>query len=155
MSVCCAYIRRQQADWRVSHTNVIENMSRDSELPALSEAQLEIMNVIWDREACSVADVWKLLEERRGVSRNTVHTLIARLEEKGWLARRETSGGLHYASTISRSEAQQRCVQRVIETVFGGSAEGLVLALFNGGSVSKAEADRIRQIIANAKRSKS
>jgi predicted transcriptional regulator len=58
-------------------------MAHDPELPALSEAQLEIMNVIWDREACSVADVWKILHERRGVSRNTVHTLIARLEEKG------------------------------------------------------------------------
>ena len=129
-------------------------MSHDAELPALSEAQLEIMNVIWDREACSVADVWKLLAERRGVSRNTVHTIISRLEEKGWLARRETSDGLHYAATVSRAEVQQRCVQKVIDTVFGGSAEGLVLALFNGDVVSKAEVDRIRQIITNAKRSK-
>jgi BlaI family transcriptional regulator, penicillinase repressor len=126
----------------------------DTELPALSEAQLEIMNVIWDREACCVADVWKLLAERRGVSRNTVHTLMSRLEEKGWLVRRETRGGLHYAATVSRADAQQRCVQKVIDTVFGGSAEGLVLALFNGDVVSKAEADRIRQIITSAKRSK-
>lgn len=130
-------------------------MSRDAELPALSEVQLEIMNAIWDREACSVADVWKLLAERRGVSRNTVHTLMARLEEKGWLVRRETSNGWRYAATVSRADAQQRCVQKVIETVFGGSAEGLVLALFNGEIVSKAEANRIRQIISNAKGSKS
>ncbi|HUY92416.1 MAG TPA: BlaI/MecI/CopY family transcriptional regulator [Pirellulales bacterium] len=130
-------------------------MARDVELPALSEAQLEIMNVIWDREACAVADVWKVLAERRGVSRNTVHTLIARLEEKGWLARRETSGGLLYAATVSRADAQQRLVQKVVETVFGGSAEGLVLALLGSDALSKAEADRIRQIIAQAKRSKS
>jgi BlaI family penicillinase repressor len=130
-------------------------MSRDAELPALSDAQFEIMNVIWDAEGCSVADVWKVLAERRGVSRNTVHTLIVRLEEKGWLARCETAGGLRYVATVARADAQKRCVQRVIETVFGGSAEGLALALFSGGAISKAEADRVRQIIAQAKRSKS
>ncbi len=130
-------------------------MSRKAELPSLSEAQLEILNVIWQHEACTVADVWKVLAERRGVSRNTVHTLIARLEEKGWLVRRETDGGLLYSAAVSRADAQQRCVQKVIDTVFEGSAEGLVLALFNGDAISKAEADRIRRIIAQAKRSKS
>ena len=44
---------------------------------ALSEAQYEIMNVVWALVECSVGDVWKVLHERRGVSRNTVHTLIA------------------------------------------------------------------------------
>jgi BlaI family transcriptional regulator, penicillinase repressor len=126
-------------------------MSRDAELPALSEAQLEIMNVIWDREACCVAEVWKHLAERRSVSRNTVHTLIVRLEEKGWLARRETPRGLLYAATVTRAEAQKRCVQKIVETVFGGSAEGLVLTLLNGETLSKPEADRIRQLIARAK----
>lgn len=130
-------------------------MSHHEELPALSEAQLEIMNLIWDRQACSVADVWKVLAERRGVSRNTVHTLIARLEEKGWLARSDSPNGLQYTATVSRGDAQQRCVQKVVETVFGGSAEELVLALFKGDAVSKAEADRIRQIITRAKRSRS
>lgn len=130
-------------------------MPDDARLPALSEAQLEIMNVIWDAEACSVAEVWKALNARRGVSRNTVHTLISRLEEKGWLARREEAGGLKYTATVSRDDAQRRCVQRMIETVFGGSAEGLVLALLNGQTVSKAEAARIRQIIARAKGGKS
>ncbi len=47
-------------------------------LPVLSEAQLEIMNVVWSADECSVADVWKVLHGRRGISRNTVHTLIAR-----------------------------------------------------------------------------
>ena len=130
-------------------------MSFDAELPALSEAQLEIMNLIWDRQACSVAEVWRVLAERRGVSRNTVHTLVARLEEKGWLARRDSPSGLQYAATVSRADAQQRCVQKVVETVFGGSAEELVLTLFKGDALSKAEADRIRQIITRAKRSRS
>ena len=130
-------------------------MTQDKKLPILSETQLEIMNVVWDHEECSVADVWKILNDRRGVSRNTVQTLIVRLEDKGWLTHREDNGAFFYVATVSRNDAQQRCVQRIIETVFDGSAEGLVLTLLNGGFVSKTEAERIRDKIAQAKRRKS
>ena len=130
-------------------------MSQDEELPALSAVQLEIMNVIWDRRECTVGDAWKVLSVRRGVSRNTIHTLIVRLEEKGWLRHREAEGGFLYSATVPREEAQQRLVERMIDTVFNGSAEGLVLTLLNGKLMSKSEADRIRQLIAQAKRRKS
>jgi BlaI family penicillinase repressor len=127
------------------------NVTKDRQLPALSEGQLEIMNVVWAQKECSVADVWKVLYERRGISRNTAHTLIVRLEEKGWLTHREAGGGFLYKATVSREETQHRTVQKMVETVFNGSPEGLVLALLNGGSLSKAEAARIRQLIENAK----
>ncbi len=126
-------------------------MPKDHELPLLSETQLEIMNVVWDHEMCSVADVWKILNDRRGVTRNTVHTLIVRLEEKGWLTHREEGSAFVYSATVSREAARERCVQRIIETVFDGSAEGLVLTLLGGGVVSKPEAERIRDMIALAK----
>ena len=59
-------------------------MSED-DLPPLSDVQHEVMTVVWDLGKCPASDVWKILEERRGISRNTVHTLLVRLEEKGWL----------------------------------------------------------------------
>ena len=59
----------------------------EEDLPPLSEVQHEVMSVVWELGRCSASDVWKVLEERRGVSRNTVHTLMVRLEEKGWLTR--------------------------------------------------------------------
>ncbi|MBI2824616.1 MAG: BlaI/MecI/CopY family transcriptional regulator [Planctomycetia bacterium] len=126
-------------------------MPKNRDLPALSEAQLEIMNVIWDHGECSVAAVWKMLQERRRVSRNTVHTLIARLEEKGWLSHREADSAFLYRASVSRERTQQRTVERMVQTVFNGSAEGLVLALLGGGRLTKAEAARIRQLIASAK----
>lgn len=130
-------------------------MTDASELPPLSETQWEIMSVIWERSECTVADVWKVLNQRRGVSRNTVQTLIVRLEEKGWLSHREGEAGFLYAPTVSREESQQSSVERLIATVFDGSPEGLVLSLLNGGALSKGEADRIRQIINSARRKKS
>src|SRR5688572_15309267 len=131
-----------------------DNMSDADSLPALSETQWEIMNVIWDRSQCSVAEVWKVLNERRGVSRNTVQTQIVRLEEKGWLTHSEGDGGFLYAPTVSRKDSQQTSVQRLIDIVFDGSPDGLVLTLLNGGTLSTNDAERIRQLIANARRRK-
>ena len=127
-------------------------MSRHDELPALSDVQLEIMNIVWERAACSVSDVWKVLSERRGVARNTVHTLIARLEDKGWLQRGEEDGRLVYSATVSRESNQQRSVRWLVENVFDGSPEGLVLTLLNEKTISRKEAERIRALIAKARR---
>lgn len=129
-------------------------MSED-DLPPLSEVQHEVMGVVWELGNCSASDVWKVLEERRGVSRNTVHTLLVRLEEKGWLKRETANNAVLFSATVSRESTQQQCVQRLIDTVFDGSAEGLVLTLFNQGNLSTAEAARIRKLISQAKGKKS
>ena len=117
---------------------------------ALSDAQLEIMNVVWDRGECSVADVWQALQEQRTLARNTVQTTMVRLEARGWLAHRDDDGTFTYRATISRDEAQRQSVQQMLDTVFRGSTEGLVLTLLENQSLSKAEAARIRKMIRQA-----
>jgi len=127
----------------------------EADLPPLSEVQHEVMGVVWDLERCSASDVWKVLEERRGVSRNTVHTLLVRLEEKGWLTRDTGDGNVLFSAAVTRESTQQQCVRRLIDTVFDGSAEGLVLTLLNQSNLSAAEATRIRKLISQAKGKKS
>lgn len=126
-----------------------------NERPPLSDVQLEVMTVVWDRKQCSASEVWKVLEERRGVSRNTVHTLLVRLEEKGWLKRTVKKGSVLFSPAVSRTKTQQQSVRRMIDTVFDGSAEGLVLALLNQNTVSKEESERIRKLINEATGEKS
>ncbi|MHC5540329.1 BlaI/MecI/CopY family transcriptional regulator, partial [Singulisphaera rosea] len=60
-------------------------MSGVEPLPPLSEAQLELMNIVWDHGEVTVAEAWKALTARRKVARNTVLTTLTRLEERGWL----------------------------------------------------------------------
>lgn len=129
-------------------------MSGD-ELPPLSDVQHEVMTVVWDLGRCSAADVWKVLDDRRGVSRNTVHTLLVRLEEKGWLSREVKDGNVLFFASVSRESTQRQCVRRLIDTVFSGSAEGLVLALLNQGTVTPSESARIRKLINQATGKKS
>ena len=116
----------------------------------LSEAQLEIMNIVWDHEEVTVAGVREVLQSRRPIARNTVQTTIVRLVEKGWLRHREDAGRFYYRATVDRESSQRQLVRRVLDTAFGGSTAGLVLALLDGQRLKPEEAKRIRSLIEEA-----
>src|SRR3954452_16636854 len=118
--------------------------------PPLSEGQMQIMNVVWDfadRGGATVGEVWAALWARRRGARNTVQTLLVRLEEKGWLTHRVEGSAFQYLPKQPRATALKRLVRRLVDTAFAGSAEGLVMALLQGRDVTRAEADRIRAML--------
>src|SRR4051794_19445542 len=124
------------------------------ERPPLSEGQLEIMNLVWDRGEATVAEVWKDLSPRRKVARNTVQTMMVRLEEKGWLTSQTDEHAFRYRAAVPREAVQGMMVRRLLDSAFGGSAEGLVMALLDGRGISAAEARRIRALIERAEEAK-
>ena len=118
----------------------------------LSARQIEIMNILWDRGRAAVAEVWEVMCSRRPVARNTVQTLMTRLEEKGWLGHVEDGAAFRYFPRRRREATVQGIVQHMVDTVFAGSADSLVMALLEGRGVSPAEAERIRVMIEQAER---
>src|SRR5579871_5387666 len=123
----------------------------DSELlPPLSEAQTEIMNVVWEQGEVTLGQVWSALSAQREIARNTVQTQLTRLVEKGWLRHRTVGKAFYYRSAVAREDARSRVVQRLVDAVFGGSAEGLVMTLLDGRRLTREEADRIRALIERA-----
>jgi len=120
-------------------------------LPPLSDAQLEIMNAVWDLEEASVGDVWKVLSEHRPIARNTVQTVMTRLDEKGWLKHRKRGRAFLFKASVARDSTLRVLVDRLVETAFSGSAEGLVLAMLEGRGLSDEEAARIRKLIDDEK----
>jgi BlaI family transcriptional regulator, penicillinase repressor len=120
------------------------------ELMPLSDAQLEIMQVIWQRGEATVADVWRAISGQRSVARNTVLTTITRLEEKGWLRHRTVGNAFVYAAVQPRHTALARMARNLIDAAFEGSAAGLVMTLLEGGRLSTGEAERIRAMLEEA-----
>jgi predicted transcriptional regulator len=125
--------------------------ARSKRLPPLSEAQLEIMNIVWSAGEVTVTDVWSVVAERRHVARNTVLTLMDRLEKKGWLRRRDDTQAHYYTAAEPRAATLRSVVRRLVDAAFGGSAENLVLALLEGRGISDEEARRIRRLIDEAR----
>jgi BlaI family penicillinase repressor len=131
-------------------TRTIMAPADPNELPSLSPGQLEIMDVIWRLGEATVAEVWRALSARRKVARNTVLTTLARLEEKGWLARKSDAHAHVYSATVPRETTLGTMLDQLVETAFGGSAEGLVMTLLQGRKISKDETARLRALIDEA-----
>ena len=127
---------------------------RDERPPLPSDAQLEVLNILWDRGEATVGQLWQAFATQRPVARNTVLTLVARLEEKGWLRRRAEGNVLRYSAIVPRQTALRQIARRLVDTAFRGSAEGLIMTLLGGGDLSATEAERIRAMLEKARRDK-
>jgi BlaI family transcriptional regulator, penicillinase repressor len=130
-------------------------VTKGNEAFGLTDVQMEIMAVVWGQPGgASVADVWKVVSAKRRVARNTVQTMLVRLEDKGWLTHREEGAGFRYSARRPRGMTLRRIVAKLVETAFAGSAESMVMALLQGRGVSKEEAERIRRMIDESERRK-
>jgi len=122
-------------------------MKDEELLSPLSEAQTEIMNLIWEQGEATLVSICDSLSQRRDLARNTVQTQLTRLVAKGWLLHRSEGKAFWYRAAFPQAVAQKMAVQRVVETMFDGSTEGLVLSLLDGGKLSAREVERIRSFI--------
>jgi BlaI family transcriptional regulator, penicillinase repressor len=113
----------------------------------LTPAQLEIMSLFWEHGELGVAQVWRLLSERRRVARNTVQTMLTRLVGKGWLQARSEGTAFHFRASRPRKSTLRDMINQLLDTAFGGSASGLIMALLDARRLSPDEAQRIRKLI--------
>ena len=128
-------------------------MAKRKQSPTLpSDAQWEVLNIIWDRGEATVGEVWQDFSARRKVARNTVLTMVARLEEKGWLRHRAEGNVLRYGATIDQQTAHRQVAQQLVDTAFRGSPEGLIMTLLGESDLSEGQSQRIRAMLENARR---
>ena len=115
-----------------------------------TDAELEILGVLWDRGPCTVRDVAEALG--RGHAYTTVLKLLQIMAEKRLVHRRE-SGRLHiYTAARSRDQTQRHLVRDLLQRAFRGSAARLVLHALATGRTSPDELKEIRQLIEKHRR---
>ncbi len=117
----------------------------------LSRAQREIMEVIWDLGRASVLDVTQAINRHRPIARNTVRTLMERMEEKGWLSHESIGRSYIYAATVPREESLGQRVMDMVDKACGGQPEKLMMALMQYRGLSDDEVARIRKMLDDAK----
>jgi predicted transcriptional regulator len=113
----------------------------------LTPAQREIMEVVWDNDEVTVTQVRDELAQKRDVARNTIQTMIVRLEERGWLKHREEGRTFWYSANRPRTASLGAKVAQMVDRLFAGSPEEMVTALMEYRGLSRDEADRIREMI--------
>ncbi len=124
--------------------------TKTPDLPDLSPSQLEIMQEVWKQDETTVSEVRERLLEKRSVARNTVLTLMDRLNQKGWLKRRLKAGIHYYSATASQKATLGDMLNQMVENAFSGSSADLVLTLLESRELSKDEALHIQSLIKDA-----
>lgn len=117
----------------------------------LSPAQLEIMEIVWDKGEVAAVEVRQLLAGGRELARETVRTMLERMEAKGWLRHRVVGRTFFYSAAVPRGAAAGQKVIELIDTVCGGSPERLMTALLDYRGLSAEEAARVEALIKKAK----
>ena len=126
--------------------------SSNSPLPPLTAAEREVMEVVWGRgPATATALRDAMAEGGRDLSRNTVRTLLERMEAKGWVGHEEGGRAFVYAAARPRGASVGQAVGEVLDGACGGSPEALVAALLDYRGLKKGELQRIRAMLEGAK----
>ncbi|MFT4557195.1 MAG: BlaI/MecI/CopY family transcriptional regulator [Planctomycetales bacterium] len=122
----------------------------NAETNPLTPAQREIMEVVWESSEVTVAEVRAALSANRDVARNTVQTMMVRLEERGWLTHREDGRTFVYSAKRVRKASLGAKVSQMVDRMFSGSPEEMVTALIEYRGLTAKEAKRIREMINKA-----
>jgi len=113
----------------------------------LTEAELRIMQVLWDKKSASVQQVLEALPNKKPLAYNSVLTIIRILEKKGYV-RHEKDGRAHiYLPLLNQKEATQTEIRHLLSRFFQDSRELLVLNILEDDGIDAEELERLRQML--------
>jgi len=108
-------------------------VARKSTKTTLSDLELKIMQVIWRRGPSNVADVQAQIDPP--LAYTTVQTVMNILARKGKLGRRLQGRAFLYSAKITQNRAHRQGVRELIDRMFGGSSEELVMSLLKNRQI--------------------
>jgi predicted transcriptional regulator len=114
--------------------------------PLPTEAELEVLQVLWERGPSTVRDVHDRLIESRKVRYTTALKLMQNLSAKGLVRRNDSQRSHVFESAVERSAIEARLVERFVDGVFKGSTGRLVLRALATRPASTEELGEIRRI---------
>jgi BlaI family penicillinase repressor len=105
-------------------------------LPKLTKLELQIMEALWSRGACSIREIQEAFPERGRPAYTTVQTTVYRLEDKNALRRAKKISNAHiFEAVISRNAAQSRLIDDLLG-LFGGRTQPVMSHLIESGKLT-------------------
>lgn len=117
-----------------------------------TESELEILQVLWQKEQATVREVHEELSKLRDIGYTTALKLLQIMFEKGLVTRDDSSKTHIYAPAVSREKTQQALVGKMIHTLFSGSSSELVMQALGNHRASAEELDEIQKLLDNLRK---
>lgn len=114
-----------------------------------TSAELEILNVLWDKGPATVRDVHKQLSSNRDVYYTTTLKTMQVMHNKGLLTRDESARAHIYFPAIEKSHVEKSLIDGLRNTLFSGSTARLVISALGSVKPTPEELDEIKEIIDN------
>jgi BlaI family transcriptional regulator, penicillinase repressor len=118
----------------------------------LTEAELRIMDVLWQRGSGTVQQVLDALPAKPALAYNSVLTTIRILEKKGYLEHRKDGRAHLYAPLIEQKDATRSEIRHLVSRFFKNSHEDLVLNILEERGIDPEELKRLRQMLEENKK---
>ena len=115
--------------------------------PTLTEAELRLMNVLWQRGSATVQQVLDALPAKPSLAYNSVLTTIRILENKGYVKHVKDGRAHVYMPLVGRKEATRFEIRHLVNRFFKNSHEALVLNILQDDSIDEAELKRLRDLL--------
>lgn len=117
----------------------------------LTEAELRLMEVLWQKAPATIQQVVEHLPEKTPLAYNSVLTTIRILEKKGYVKHVKDGRAHVYSPTVERKEATRSEIRHLVSRFFGDSHELLVLNILEDESMDAAEVERLRKMLEGSK----
>jgi predicted transcriptional regulator len=112
-----------------------------------TESELEILNILWSKGACTVRDVHEVLEQNKDAGYTTTLKLMQIMHDKNLLTRDASARSHVYSANVSQEKTQGQLVKKLIDNVFNGSAAQLVMQALGNHKTDKKELEEIRMYL--------
>ncbi len=117
-----------------------------------TESELEILQVLWENGTASVREVHEELAKSKDVGYTTTLKLMQIMFEKGLVKRDATFKTHIYEPAVSRDKTQKHLLNKMIDSLFGGSPTQLVLQALGNHKASEHELNEIQELLNNLKK---
>ena len=118
-----------------------------SEFHQLTDLQIAVVRVLWEKGEATVSEIWEALRPERGLAQTTVATLLSRLEKRGAVTHRSRARQFLYKATVTESEVRRVMVRELTERLFDGDVAALMSHLFTARAVSPGDLARVKELV--------
>lgn len=122
-------------------------MSAKPALPRPTEAELELLSVLWERGPSTVREIHEALSPAKDTGYTTTLKILQKMAEKGLVHRDESERSHVYAAAIREDQTQRQLVRDLLHKAFGGSPGRLVVAALHEKKATAAELAEIRRLL--------
>ncbi len=132
----------------------IKRPSREKPAVELTQAEWEIMKVVWEKEPCAAGTVQEAMAKSRDRAYSTVKTTMDRMTEKGFLEIERIRNLQLFKSCVSKVDARRGEFRKMLKRAFDGALTPMMQFLIEHEGLSKKQASQLRKLVNKAENRK-